>query len=275
MKAEMLERLKENEKKLKFLRSQVKKLNKRTVSRVSLMTLAEEISKAWFDNFENQLRSLFKIQNGTLGKYRNYFDRLMKISRPNNLKVSYQDVLDKILKKYKDDLIIPVQQFSHQVVSELDLVNIIKDIPDIEEQKYLMEAVECANHSWLRASIILGWCAVMDHIHRKINKIGFQTFNQASLKIKNISSGRFKKFNKLYSVHSISELREIFDKDVLWVLEGMELIDNNENERLQICFNIRNNCAHPGEAPIKKPNLISFFSDIAEIVLKNSKFKLD
>jgi len=274
MKPEMLQRLKEYESNLKILRNRIAKLEKRIVSRKELMTSAEELSRAWFDQFENQLRTLFKIQDVTLEKYRNYFDKLMKLSRPNNLRSSYLDGLNKICKRFKDDLIIPVQQYSHQVISQLDLVNIIQGIPNLNEQEYLKESIECANHGFLRASIVMGWCAVMDHIHRKIEKLGFQIFNQTSVVMKNSTSGRFKKFSKLYSVGSLSELREVFDRDILWILEGMELIDSNENKRLQNCFDIRSSCAHPGEAPITRPNLLSFFSDISEIVLKNPKFSL-
>jgi hypothetical protein len=34
------------------------------------------------------------------------------------------------------------------------------------------------------------------------------------------------------------------------------------------CFELRNHSAYPGLAPIKGPNLYSFYSDISEIILK-------
>jgi len=37
---------------------------------------------------------------------------------------------------------------------------------------------------------------------------------------------------------------------------------------------MRNQSAHPGDAPITPYNLMSFFSDIQQIVLENSKFQL-
>jgi hypothetical protein len=71
----------------------------------------------------------------------------------------------------------------------------------------------------------------------------------------------------------LSELREVFDNDMLWVIEGMTLIDSNQHTRLRSCFDMRNQSAHPGEASITEYNLASVFSDIDQIVLSNTKFK--
>jgi len=84
--------------------------------------------------------------------------------------------------------------------------------------------------------------------------------------------GRFKKFNSVQNVSSLSELRAVFDNVILWIIEGMALVDSNQHTRLTSCFEMRCQCAHPGEAPISPFNLMSFFSDINEIVLKNPKF---
>jgi len=236
MKAGMLQRLKEYENNLRHFRNQIKKLEKERINRKELMTSAEEISKAWFDKFENQLGSLFKVPNEILEKYRNYFDRLMKLSRPNNRKSSYLDTLNKICKKFKDDLIIPVQQFSHQIVTDLDLVNIIQGISNIEEKKYLKEAIDCANHGFPRASIVMGWCAAIDRIQRKILSLGLERFNQTSTMLKNQSKGRFKRWNKEFSISTLSELQQVFDSDLIIVLEGMGLIDANQSDRIFTCF---------------------------------------
>jgi hypothetical protein len=66
----------------------------------------------------------------------------------------------------------------------------------------------------------------------------------------------------------------VFDAVILWIVEGMGLIDSNQHTRLASCFDMRNQAAHPGEAPSTEYNLLSFFSDIKEIVLANPKFML-
>ena len=86
--------------------------------------------------------------------------------------------------------------------------------------------------------------------------------------------GRFKRFTSPQSVSSLSELREVFDTVVLWVIEGMGMIDSNQHTRLRSCFDLRCQCAHPGEAPLTEYNLMSFFSDLNEIVLHNLMFQV-
>lgn len=54
----------------------------------------------------------------------------------------------------------------------------------------------------------------------------------------------------------------------------MELIDSNQGDRLRVCFQYRNHSAHPGDAPIGEVHLVSFFSDIVDIVLANPKLSL-
>lgn len=41
------------------------------------------------------------------------------------------------------------------------------------------------------------------------------------------TQGRFKKFNKAQSVTSVSELQLVLDTDIVWILEGMQVIDTS------------------------------------------------
>jgi hypothetical protein len=126
----------------------------------------------------------------------------------------------------------------------------------------------------LRGCIVLGWCATISRIHNKIEEIGFTTFSRATEEMAAKTVGRFKPYNKKFSVESLSELQRVFDTELLWVLEYLGLIDSNQHARLRYCFDLRNHSAHPGLAPITGENLYSFFSDISKIVLKNPKFEL-
>lgn len=66
----------------------------------------------------------------------------------------------------------------------------------------------------------------------------------------------------------------MFDSDILWIIEGMGWIDANQHTRLRSCFDMRNHSAHPGEAPVTEYNLMSFFSDVDQIVLGNPQFEV-
>jgi hypothetical protein len=140
------------------------------------------------------------------------------------------------------------------------------------DDAYLKEAVDCARTGFIRAAAVMGWCAAIARIHKAVERIGFAKFNVASAEMASQTQGRFKKFNRPQSVTSISDLQLVFDTDLVWILEGMQVIDANQHARLRSCFELRNHSAHPGEAPVTDYNLLSFFSDIIEIVLKNPKF---
>jgi hypothetical protein len=62
--------------------------------------------------------------------------------------------------------------------------------------------------------------------------------------VRSQTQGRFKKSNKAQSVTSISELQLVLDTDILWILEGMQVIDANQHARLRSCFELRNHSAH-------------------------------
>jgi len=179
-------------------------------------------------------------------------------------------VLDGLTKRWRDELILPIQ--TGVLPKRSLLAGLLADLADPDETAYLREATTAATHHLYRAAAVLGWCAAIDRIHRRIDEIGFSAFNVTSARMASETKGRYKKFSSTQNVHSLAELRETFDTVILWIIEGMGLIDTNEHARLRGCFELRSQSAHPGDAPITEYNLLSFFSDINEIVLKNERF---
>jgi hypothetical protein len=142
------------------------------------------------------------------------------------------------------------------------------------ESDYLAEAVACAKNGHLRAAAVLGWSAAIDRIHHVLQQKGLDKFNAMSHQMKAATVGRYKRFDKSQNVTNLAELREVFDTVILWVIEGMGMIDTNQHTRLLSCFDMRCHGAHPGEAPITQYNLMSFFSDLDQIIFMNDRFKL-
>lgn len=274
MKEEFLRQLKEFEKNLKTLRRQVREQKTERINKKEIRTNAESSAKQWFDKIIVPLTERYSVAKDKLDGHSNDFERLLKISAPNNLKSSYEETLDSICRGMRDDIVIHVQKHVVPTGTGSEFDEIFKDLPEPEKADYLKEATGCARSSYLRAAAVLGWCAAVDHVHRLVEKIGFSRFNVTSASMASQNKGRFRRFKKVQTVLSISELRQVYDTDVLWILEGMGLIDINEHTRLRSCFEMRCHAAHPGDAPITRYNLLSFFSDINEIIFKNPKFKL-
>lgn len=270
MSKDIIAGLKEFHKRLTHLRSDVRAQRSERIGKKGIQSRAEELGTTWFDEFAASLTDE-GLSPDLIGRYSNGFGRLIKLSHPNNLRKSYLEVLTALCRVFRDELILPLQQRSAGGWSVKQLGTMLQNISDSAQSDYLQEASDCARHGYYRAAIVLGWCAGIDQIHRAIQRIGFAPFNVASSEMASQTKGHFRKFNQVQNVSSVGELREVFDTTILWILEGMQLIDPNEHTRLRSCFNLRCQCAHPGDAPVTEYNLLSFFSDLVCIVFDNPK----
>lgn len=268
----MLDALRNLKDDLVALRKEVLSVKTARIAKKSIRSRAESIGSTWFSDFSEALVDQSGMPQDLVESYSGHFGRLIKISAPNNPKKSYLDTLRMILKSFRDDLILPLQTQPRNQPKVTPLSGMLDSLPSSAESEYLNEAIDCARNKFLRAAVVLGWCAAIDRIHRGIEKTGFARFNVASAEIASRTSGRFKKFSSVQNVSSLSEIRSVFDTVVLWVIEGMGLIDSNQHTRLRSCFDMRCQCAHPGEAPVTEYNLLSYFSDLNEIVFKNDMF---
>jgi hypothetical protein len=237
----------------------------------SLLSAVQAVATTWFDSARPALdRTAFSP--GMLAHGTDVFERLLRQAKRRSSKSVLLSLIAECINVYKD-IIHSIEITSFASIGTLSIAPYIEGLTS-DEGEYLDEAQRCLTVNALRACVVLGWCATIARIHKKIEEIGYEKFSRTTVEMAAKTTGRFKFFTKRYSIQSRSELQTVFDTDLLWVLEYLELIDNNQHQRLRHCFEFRNNSAHPGLAPIKGPNLYSFYSDISEIILKNLKFEL-
>lgn len=256
----------------KALRRQLKADDGTTVGKGMLRGEAKALGSLWHKEFAPALKQSLTAE--ALEVYNAAFTRLIKLSNPNNKKASYLAALDTIIKPFSDELLIPSQQGALGGAAPTAFDTFFATLSNPDESAYLAEAIACAKHGHHRAAVVLGWSAAIDRIHRVLDHIGLNKFNTMSQQMTAATAGRYKKFNKTQSVASLAELREVFDSVIIWIIEAMGMIDTNQHTRLDSCFDMRCHCAHPGDAPITPFNLMSFFSDLEQIVFLNEKFKL-
>ena len=265
-------------KELKSIQKQIGKETSKTgqIHKSVLLSSVNLLSTRWFSEMKPVLDN-FGLIGEQLAEYDKKFTHLLKLSSSKgNSKIAFTSDLKYIIKSFADNIILKIQTgngISTPLSGAYD--SLLQTIQNEEQNQYLEEAINCAKRGYLRAAIVLGWCAAIDQIHKKIEQIGFPNFNIASAQMASAQSGRFKRYNKVFKISSLDGLKEVFDNDILWLIEGMSLIDLNEHTRLKSCFDMRNHCAHPGKAPVTPYNVMSFFSDINEIILKNPSFKIN
>ncbi|HZS62595.1 MAG TPA: hypothetical protein VFA43_25265 [Gemmatimonadaceae bacterium] len=273
MKQQIIDALVTQRRDLEALRKTVRDIPGEQVGRKEPRQFADAIATRWVETLRSPLEHKFKLPSTVIKDVSDGMKRLHVLSRPNNLKKSYLDTIKRLLYKYDDRLILPLKQSAGEITSLLDLQKLIPGLKP-EQSEYLTEAVNCAGAGYRRASIVLGWCATIDQIQRKFLLLGLDQVNKTSIKLKAQTSGKYKRWNKEFGVTTLAELQTIFDSDLVVLAEGLELIDGNEAERLETCFQYRNHSAHPGQAPVEDAHLLAFFTDISKIVLQNPKFAL-
>lgn len=236
----------------------------------------QELGQSWFDDVRPKALAL-GLDVAVLETYDQLFTRLVSVTGGATARRNSVDViLGGIIDEFKKDLLVPAQtHIAGAKVPHSDFAPLLDRLSDTAVNTYVAEGLACLSDGHLKASVVLGWCAAIDRIHRAIEKIGLERFNNATVEMAAKSSGRFKRFNKKYSVESVSELRQLLDTDILLVMEYLQLIDVNQQVRLRSCFEMRNHAAHPGDAPVSRFNVLSFYSDVIEIVLANATFEPD
>ncbi len=273
-KKEFVTSLKEMKSHLQALKKRCENTPGKQIQSKSLLQELENFATKWFEQVEPTLRSSYHFTDDSLARPREACGKILEISGGKPSKQVVVGVLTPFLDSFHAELLVPVQKHNEVISKFPSLDNIISHAVGLELD-YLTEAIDCAKIGKLRAAIILGWCAAVDRLHLFVQKEGFAKFNHASVQMSAIQTGRYKRFNKKFDVQNLADLRmTVFDNDLLWVLEFMGAIDGNQHERLEICFTMRNTCAHPGEATVSDENVLSFFSDLDKLVFANSKFKL-
>ncbi|MDD5222140.1 MAG: hypothetical protein PHY10_03120, partial [Patescibacteria group bacterium] len=238
-----VENLKEYLKKLKILRTQIKGSKSVQIHKKILLSSADSLSNYWF----NEIKPILSRSGFTLEQLDNYdkkFTHLLKLaSSKGNKKDNFLLDLKFVIKSFTDDIILKIQTGNgllNPLSGTYDFL--LQTIQDKEQNKYLKEAINCAKDGYLRAAIVLGWCAAIDQIHKKIEQLGFIKFNVASAQMASAQMGRFKRYKEIIKISSLDDLKEVFDNKILWVIEGMGLIDLNQHTRLKSCFDMRNHC---------------------------------
>lgn len=274
MKKEILEKLEAFKAELRKLKKEVSAVKSKRISRIGIRNQADAIATKWIEELRSPLEHKFNLPKEVIQETASQMKQLHILSRPNNLKTSYLKGINKALSQFDDRFILPIKQASIYVETVLNLQKLVPGLADPEESDYLREAIDCANTGFRRASVVMGWCVVIDKIQKRILVLGLEKFNNASRTIKNQKTGRHKNWNKEFSVATLADLQAVFDTDLIVVLEGMGHIDSNQVDRLRTCFQYRNHSAHPGQAPIEDAHLVAFFTDINAIVLQNPNFNL-
>jgi hypothetical protein len=195
VKEQILEKLETFRTDLRALKKSVTALTTKQVGRKAIQEEADRIATFWIEELRSPLEHKFKLDGSVIAEQAAAMKQLHVLSRPNNLKSSYLKTLSQALAKFDDRFILPIKQQAVEIKDVFDLQKLVPNLPDPEESDYLSEAINCANAGFRRAAVVMGWCALVDRMQKKIVLLGLANFNQASTQIKNQTKGKFKNWN--------------------------------------------------------------------------------
>src|SRR5437899_3324223 len=99
----MLAELRKLHKELKDLKRDVSKEPGPQIAKNGLRKRAEAISTNWFSTISPSLAQHHSVSTDVVERYSGLFATLLKLSRPNNLRSRYLDVLNNGLRKFHNE----------------------------------------------------------------------------------------------------------------------------------------------------------------------------
>lgn len=134
-------------------------------------------------------------------------------------------------------------------------------ITDDSERKYVEEAIRCLHPpvTAYRAAVLMGWMAVIYHLRKKVETVGFNKFN--------LEFASLYPQSKRKTVKHFNDLEDYKDQELLEVCERLRLYDKSVKKALLSLLDLRNGCAHPTDL-VPSINVVkAFFEQALEYVL--------
>ena len=201
-KEELITLVKEENDEIIALNTSLEKTKTDVITKKQTKQDTEKVAKTWFEKIEPCCEQ-FGISEPIRLKYHNLFTELLNLSVKPSRKKTYRKTLQAILADLKEDVLIPIIKSAGKITSISNLSKILENV-SVGEREYLNEALGCAQQGFFRASMVMVWSATINRIQKTVEKLGLENFNSKTEEMKKITEGRFKRFRKSYSVHSLS-----------------------------------------------------------------------
>lgn len=141
------------------------------------------------------------------------------------------------------------------------LEKVIARVSDVNQQKFIAEAIACLGVDSKRATIIMTWAGTVAHLYDFIraDTKRLALFNSAL-------SRRSDKFGKI-TVSEYDDFADIRESIFIEVCRSAKLITNDVRKILDEKLGIRNTCAHPSGVEVHKTKVVNFIEDLVDNVI--------
>jgi hypothetical protein len=115
----------------------------------------------------------------------------------------------------------------------------VKSAP-ADYRPYLEEAVGCYRNGLYRASILMVWSAVIQHMYATVGE-----HRGGISKLEKANKARFGTMKKYREIKKQDDLSYLGEKDFIWIAEDAGVFNRNARKLLHERLDLRNLCGHP------------------------------
>lgn len=161
-------------------------------------------------------------------------------------------------RKIYDEIDTLVKNEPARITVSEKLTKLISKVTNTTEKEFLLEAINCYRVEAYRATIILVWMLIIDHLQSYIFGNKLNDFNIAFAKSPD------KKLSKIINYDDFSEIKEV---KFIEVSRAAGIITNDVRKILDEKLGIRNSAAHPSIMTFSSNKATEFVLDLIDNVL--------
>jgi hypothetical protein len=243
------------------------------VSKQNLRHKLTAVSKKWLQELTPHIRASGKIADAVVNELDSTFERILSLAGSNNRKKSYVKHLKDATQVLQQSVLVPLIK-STPTTSLLDGITakVLAQNLSAEQKNYLKEAFVAARAGCFKAATVMTWCAIIDRLRSFVLSKGLGVYSQTSTALKQNGTGFYKYFKNEVNITMENELQEIFDRNLIIVISGMNnALDINQAKALLGLFDKRNSSAHPSATVVDELAFASFLNELNALVFTNPK----
>lgn len=163
-------------------------------------------------------------------------------------------------RSYFDEIKSVIENEPQKITISEQLSKLRSKIVDTQEKTFFDEAINCYRVQSNRATIVMVWVLIFDHLLRFIFSNKLNEFNVA------LSKNPDKKVNKIINLEDFSDLQE---SKIIELSRSAKIITNDVRKILEEKLGIRNSAAHPSGVSFSSHKTTEFILDlIVNVLLK-------
>ncbi len=140
------------------------------------------------------------------------------------------------------------------------LRDLLPIIQNKSEKEFLREAISAFEVKAFRASIVMTWLLVLDHLFEHILSLRLTDFNDELVKVRD-------RRVKVSEIKVKDDFSDIPENKFIEICRAARIISNDVRKILDEKLGIRNSVAHPSNIVVKPSKAFNFIEDLVDNVI--------